>query len=514
MRHWSRESGRRRKLWPTAEAQDSPEIFDDVCENGAKTLESRDEADQDGENQNPQPGPHDPEMPAEPELERGGERLVIERPVGAGRVPGRFEQGRIAPVPDGAVVDDLPLIAQKTDQNLPRPGGEPGQPGECDRDPADLELPPPRGGRQIDSIGDDLGLVDRPRRPRRELQVGLGMAEERRIDGRRIDDGQMDSAAIVPELAAHRLGEAADRIFRPRIRRKQRQSVIDHGRADIDHGALIARDHPLQGDARAVHHAEIGHGGDTEEFRFGHGEEGAVDAVAGAVYPNIDRTQGVLDFIGGEFEHLGPGDIGEGDVSRPARLGDRPAGAVQPDCAAGDQPDPPTAPGEEFGRRSADPGRSAGDGHDRGSSGAGLGMVQAAGPFVTRRSTGRATDGAPAARRRWESELGPGRTLVSMVLGCSNAPSSYRTIALWCKRGVTSVAAVRSRLRAARPKFAPKIVETLSGPWSRPRERAPTRSRITKPDRDPRWRTCGADGSSRPRAPTRSAPHRRRNGDG
>jgi hypothetical protein len=67
------------------------------------------------------------------------------------------------------------------------------------------------------------------------------------------------------------------------------------GRADVDDPAVIAWKHALQRDPRPVHRTEIGDVGYTPEFLSGGIEKPSIGAVAGAIHPDVDCTQGFFD---------------------------------------------------------------------------------------------------------------------------------------------------------------------------------------------------------------------------
>ena len=177
--------------------------------------------------------------------------------------------------------------------------------------------------------------------------------ELRRVDGGKLDHGQPDSAAVVQELAAQRIGEAADRELGAAIGGLQRDGAVGQGGTDLNDRTGIAGAHVAQGRHRPVHVAEIGHLGHSAELVGRDGLKRAEHRRHGVVDPDVDAAKVPDDPVSSREHRLRIGDIG-GTEQRftPGGL-DLAPGTLETFVAAGDQPDTVSLPGKSHRGRPA-----------------------------------------------------------------------------------------------------------------------------------------------------------------
>ena len=163
------------------------------------------------------------------------------------------------------------------------------------------------------------------------------------------------------QLAAHRLGEAADRVLRAAVRRLERDAPVGEGRADLHDRAVIARPHTGQRDARAVHEPVVCDVGDTSVFvrcdvleRREHRDHRVVD-------PHVDRPEAALDSFRGPLEVVAVGHVDRCGEGLAAETLDVLRRAVETIAAPGDEPNARAARRERARRRPTDARGRAGD---------------------------------------------------------------------------------------------------------------------------------------------------------
>jgi len=120
------------------------------------------------------------------------------------------------------------------------------------------------------------------------------------------------------------------------------------GRAHIDDASAVARHHAPQRHPRAVHRAQIGHLRDALERLGRRIEKAAERGVTGAIHPNVDRSQRVLDGQGGGLQRMMVGDVGLNRHRAGAKPPDILASRTQPGATTRDKPHPPALTSKQF----------------------------------------------------------------------------------------------------------------------------------------------------------------------
>jgi hypothetical protein len=92
-------------------------------------------------------------------------------------------------------------------------------------------------GGEDDRLGDDLGVVDRRRRRDLRAELAPGLFEQRGVDGRRRDVGDVEVAVLLPQLQAQALGDPLDRVLGGAVDRLDREGADAGYRAEVNDGA-------------------------------------------------------------------------------------------------------------------------------------------------------------------------------------------------------------------------------------------------------------------------------------
>ena len=202
-------------------------------------------------------------------------------------------------------------------------------------------------------LGTVAGLVQRP-------------VELRRVHRRQVHHGQADVVAVVQDLRAQAVGEAAYRRLGAAIHRLQRHRAVGQRGAHVDDGAAAAAAHALECRHGAVHGAEIGHGGAALDLVRRQLGDRAEDGRHRVVDPHRDGPERLLDRLGGGLHRCRVGHVGDrhlGTHAEAARLG---GGLLQAVPVAADQAHVAAATGERAHGGAADAGPRSGDDDDLG----------------------------------------------------------------------------------------------------------------------------------------------------
>ena len=218
-------------------------------------------------------------------------------------------------------------------------------------------------GREDDSLGGDLGLVDRRDRLRVPREPRQHPGELRRVDGRHLHDGDPHVAPVMHQLGADRLGEAVDRVLRAAVRGLQRDRPVAERGPDLDDRAAVAGHHAAQRRHRAVHVAQVGDLGDPPELRRGDLGERGEHRGEPHVHPHVDRAELAFRPLGGPVDGLEVGHVRGQRQRRAAQVIHRVGGTAQPVFPPRDQRHAGAAAAEKFCRRPPDPGACPGDHH-------------------------------------------------------------------------------------------------------------------------------------------------------
>ena len=100
---------------------------------------------------------------------------------------------------------------------------------------------------------------------------------------------------VVEQLGAQRLVEPLGRVLGAAVGALQGDAPVGQRRADLDDRAAVAREHPAQGGAGAVHEAEVGHLGDPLELLGLDVDEPGEHRREGDVHPDVDLPELLLD---------------------------------------------------------------------------------------------------------------------------------------------------------------------------------------------------------------------------
>src|SRR3569623_1412711 len=93
---------------------------------------------------------------------------------------------------------------------------------------------PPIMGGPIERPRRHLGLVDRRHRVRLMGKMAAPPTELRRGERRQVHHAEVDAAVLVQQLAAQRIGEAAQRVLGATVRGLQRYRTKGERRAHLD----------------------------------------------------------------------------------------------------------------------------------------------------------------------------------------------------------------------------------------------------------------------------------------